>query len=172
MKNIVLICVVVFFSFCKASKKIQNQTERTGFRPREETINPNRFSFYCDSFINEKELRECLVFLFNTEHLATYRQKTNDSDFYFIAWQNKNAIPYCFTLKPSFRLYKINCDSLYEKKYLAYVMFSPTLEDSTRIEIELSEKMTYYYWSIKYITLEKDINGMYCLPRFLGFSIE
>ena len=172
MKNIILICLVVFFAFCfchcsKNTKKIQNKPKVMGFGPREGTINPNMFSFHCDSFINEKELKECLTFLFNSEDLKWYRQKTNDSDFYFIAWQNKNAIPYYFTLKPSFNLYKINCDSLYEKKYLAYVMFSPTLEDSTRIKIELSEKMTYYYWSVCHVTLKKDKNEMYYTDSFI-----
>jgi hypothetical protein len=136
----------IIFPFCKSGKKIEQVINQKplGFRSETKWINPNNFSFHCDSTINEKDLKDCLTFLFS-------KYFEWERDVCLIAYQpNKFAIPYRFTTKPSYDLYKIPCDSLYEKKYILLIMYDPLPGFPRNIEAKLHGTT---------IEMHKDSNG-------------
>ncbi len=122
------------------------------------------YSFHCDSIINEPDVKSCIFMLFSDSILHKDKNKIESNDFNFIvSYQHKYAVPYRLTVKPSFNIYRISCDSIYKNEYLgSIVIFAPTPEGRTNFIFTYID-----YGRPQHIRLYKDPSNSYFIQPWI-----
>ena len=84
-------------------------------------------------------------------------------DDFIVSYQHKYAVPYRLTVKPSFNIYRISCDSIYKNEYLgSIVIFAPTSEGRTNFIFTYID-----YGHRQYIDLHKDTSNKYFIDSWM-----
>jgi hypothetical protein len=161
--NFKVLTLFLFFIACKNIIRPQPKlplSNRNDFN----VINPNTYSFHCDSIINEKDIEPCLSFLYAMEAFNKHQNEIKNNNYNIIvSYRNKYAMPYCLTVNPSLSLYKISCDSIYKNKYLgSIVIFAPTSEGRTNFIFTYID-----YGYRQYIDLHKDASNKYFIDSWM-----